>query len=257
VHSLVALYLEVIALAIILFFVGLAVLRVLIVATRTIVVSIVSMAIVELSVIAIALVASMIVTILVATMLLAAQFMATHGRKMSRLPLLQLISVLGNLLKNASHFVGQLTLLENGNELERVGGHHLVCIHKLKLMQLGLHKEDLFTLLLCHGYLHCLMEVATDKIADKLYLTLHELVHWHEGRLLGGIKPADQLVAKIGEPGNCLKVIPDEFVEVCLCMVCVGGVLFGDDFCPFSQTYILKTLTHQVKQCWTIVLLSI
>ncbi len=85
----------------------------------------------------------------------------------------------------------------------------------------------------------------------------HELGHWHESRLLGSTKPADQLVAKIGEPGDGLKVIPDAFIKVCLCTVCVVGTLLCNDMCPFGQTFVLKTLTHQVKQCWTIVLLSI
>jgi hypothetical protein len=94
------------------------------------------------------------------------------------------------------------------------------------------------------------MEVAAIKITDELYSTPHELVHWHESELFGGMKPADQLVADIGEPGNSLnKVIPDAFVEVCICTVCVGGTLLSNDICPFSQTYVLKTLTHQVKQC--------
>ncbi len=99
--------------------------------------------------------------------------------------------------------------------------------------------------------------VATLEIAEELYSTPHELVHWHESGLLGSTKPADQLVANIGEPGNSLKEISDAFVQVCLCTVCVIGALLRDDVCPFNQTFILKTLTHQVKQCWTIVLLSI
>ncbi len=68
----------------------------------------------------------------------------------------------------------------------------------------------------------------------------HDFMHWHEGRLLGSTKPADQLVANIGEPGNSLKVILDAFVKVCLCTVCIGGALLGDDVCPFGQTYALK-----------------
>jgi hypothetical protein len=168
-----------------------------------------------------------------------------------------LLFVLGNLLKNTSRFVGPLTLLKKSNELERVRGHRLVCIRELKLMRLGLCKEDLFPLLLRRGYLHYLMEVATVKIAVELYSTLHDLMHWHEGRLLGSIKQADQLVADIGELGNCLKVIPDAFVKILLCTVYIGRALLGSDVCPFGQTYVLKTLTHQVKQCWTTVLLSI
>jgi hypothetical protein len=56
-HGLVALFLEVIALAIILLFVGLAALRILVIAARTIVALIVSMTIVRLAIVAIASVA--------------------------------------------------------------------------------------------------------------------------------------------------------------------------------------------------------
>ncbi len=220
-HGLVALFLEVITLAIILLFVELAALRVLIVATRMIVAWIVLMTIVGLLVVAIASVALMVVTILVATMLLVARFMATCGGKMSRILFFWLFFVLGNLLKNASCFVGRLTLLKESNELERVSGRCLVQIRELELMRLGLRKGDLFTLLMRCGHFHCSTEVATIKIAD-LFLTLHELVNRHESGLLGGTKPEDQLIANIGEPGNSLKVIPDAFIKVCLCTVCIG-----------------------------------
>ncbi len=80
------------------------------------------------------------------------------------------------------------------------------------------------------------MEVATVEIADELYLTPHELMHWHEGRLLGGTKPVDQLAANIWEPSNCLKVIPDASVKVCLRMVCVSGASLGNKARPFGQT---------------------
>jgi hypothetical protein len=168
-----------------------------------------------------------------------------------------LLFVLGNHLKNTSRFVGRLTLLEKSDELERVLGHRLVCFCKLKLMRLGLRKEDLFTLLLHRGYLHHSMEVATIKIADELYSMPHELMHRHESRLLGSTKPADQLVTDIGEPDDGLKVILDAFVEVCLCTVCIVGALLCNDVHPFGQTYILKILTHQVRQCWTIILQGI
>jgi hypothetical protein len=135
-----------------------------------------------------------------------------------------LIFILGNLLKNASHFVGCLTLLKESNELERVLGHCLVQIHELGLMHLGLREEDLFTLLLHHGYFHCLMEVATFEIAEELYLMRHELVHQHESGLLGSTKPVDQLVANIEEPGNGLKLIPNAFVKVCLRTICHWGI---------------------------------
>ncbi len=90
------------------------------------------------------------------------------NRKLNCFPFLWLL-VLGDLLENASHLVGCLTLLEEGNHLERVSRHHLVQVGKLVLVRLGLRKEDLFTLLLYRGYVHCSTEVTTLKVAEKLY----------------------------------------------------------------------------------------
>jgi hypothetical protein len=61
---------------------------------------------------------------------------------MSHLLLFPLLLVLGNLLKNASRFIGRLTLLKKGNKANRIRDHHFVGLHKLKLMHLGLRKED-------------------------------------------------------------------------------------------------------------------
>ncbi len=111
-------------------------------------------------------------------------------------------------------------------------------------MHLRLCKEDLFTLLLCHGYVHHLTEVVALEVAKKLYLTTHELMHWHESGLLGRTKPANQLVPNVGEPGNGLKVFPDTFVEFFLCKICIFWTLLCGDAGPFGQAYVLKTLTH-------------
>ncbi len=124
-------------------------------------------------------------------------------------------------------------------------------------MHLGLRKEDLLTLLLRCGYFHCSTEVATLEIAEELYLMPHELMYWPESRLLGSAKPADQLIANIGEPSNCLKIIPSVFIKACLCTICIIWASLCYDIGPFGQAYVLKTLTHQAKQYWTIVLLSI
>jgi hypothetical protein len=102
--------------------------------------------------------------------------MATCNRKLSRFPFFWLL-VLGNLLGNASHLVGCLTLLKEGNHLERVSRHRLVQVSKLVLVRLGLHEEDFFTLLLRRRYVHCSTEVTTLKVAEKLYSTPHELVY--------------------------------------------------------------------------------
>jgi hypothetical protein len=177
---------------------------------------------------------------------------------MSRFLFLWLLLILGNLIKNASRLVGGcLTLLEEGNHSERVGRHRLIQVGKLVLLHLRLRKEDLFTLLLHCRYVHCSTEVVTLKVAKKLHLTLHELVHRHESGLLGSTKPANLLVANVGEPGNSLKVVPDALVEVCPCTICIVRASFCNNAGPLCQAYILKALTQEAKQRWTIVLLRI
>ncbi len=175
---------------------------------------------------------------------------------MSRLVLFWLL-VLDNLLANTSCLVGCLTLLKESDHLERVGRDCVVQVCKFELMCLGLRKEDLFTLLLRPGYFHCLSEVATLEVAEKLYSMPHELVHQHDSVLLCRMKPANQLVAYVWKTGDSLEVIPDAFIEVCLCTICLIWTSLYNDSGPLSQAYILKALTHEVKQQWTIVLLHI
>ncbi len=206
-HGLIALFLEVIALAIILLVVGLVVTRILVVALTTIMALIVLMMIVRLAIIAITSVALMVVAIFVVTVLLVARFTVTCDRDMSRTLFLWLLLVPGNLLENASHLVGCLTLLKEGNHSEWVGRYHFVQVGELVLVCLRLRKEDLFTLLLRRGYVHRLIEVVALEVAEKLYSIMHELVHWHESGLLGHTKPANQLVANVGESGDGLKVV--------------------------------------------------
>jgi hypothetical protein len=95
VHGLIALFLEVIAFAIILLVVGLVAPHVLVVALRAIVAPIVSLTIVGSSIIAVTLVTSMVVVIFITLMLMVAWFMATCNRKLNRFPFLWLL-VLGN-----------------------------------------------------------------------------------------------------------------------------------------------------------------
>jgi hypothetical protein len=246
-HGLVALFLGVIPPAIILLVIGLGTFRVLVITSRAIVALIVSMMVVRSVIVAIALVASMIVMVVTTAMLTVAQFTAMCGRKMSRFFFLWLLLILGNLIKNASRLVGCLTLLEEGNHSERVRRHRLVQVSKLVLVRLGLHKEDLFTLLLCCGYIHCSMEVVTLEVAEKLHLTPHELVHRHQSGLLGRTKPTNQLVANVGEPGNGLKVVPDAPIKVCPRTICIVRASFCDDAGPLCQAYVLKALTQEAK----------
>ncbi len=107
---------------------------------------------------------------------------------MSRFLLFGLFLLL-DLLKDAGHFIGSLTQLKKGNEPKRVHGHHLVCLHELLLVCLGLRKEDLFALLLRCGQLHHSMDAATIKVAKELYSTPYELMHPHKDRILGNVKP--------------------------------------------------------------------
>ncbi len=69
--------------------------------------------------------ASMVVTIFVTVMLMVTPFTAMRNRKLSHFLFLWLL-VLGNLLENASCLVGLLTLLKEGDHLERVSRHRLV-----------------------------------------------------------------------------------------------------------------------------------
>ncbi len=245
-HGLATLFLEVIALVIILLVIGLVAPHVLAVALRAILAPIVSMTIVGSSIIAVALVALMIGAIFTTAMLMVAQFMAMCDRKLSRFPFLWLL-VLGNLLEDASRLVGCLTLLKEGNHLERVSRHRLFQVGKLVLVHLGLHKKDFFTLILRRRYVHRSTEVTTIKIAKKLYLMPHELMHWHESGLLRSMEPANQLVAYVWESGNGLKVIPDTLVEDCLCTICIIWALLCNDAGPLGQAYAFKALTHEVK----------
>jgi hypothetical protein len=185
VHGIITLFLEVIALAIILLLVGLF-LVVLVFMTRVIVVLIVLILTVMLPVIPIALVTFMVVVVL-ATMLPVACITAASNGKMSRLLLFWLL-FLHDLVKVSGCFIGSLTLFEKSYEPKRVGGHCFVHFCKFVLMRLWLCEEDLFGLLLCCGQLHHVTDIATVKVAEELYLTPHEFIYWHDGGLLGCAK---------------------------------------------------------------------
>jgi hypothetical protein len=112
---------------------------------------------------------------------------------------------------------------------------------------LRLHEEDLFTLLLRYSYIHCLTEVATLEVAEKLYSMPRELVHWHESGLLGCTKPANQLFTYVRKSGDSLKVILDTLVKVCLHTICIVWASLHDDTGPLGQTYALKALTYETE----------
>ncbi len=139
-HGLVTLFLEVISLAIILLVVGLVVPCILVVST-TIIELIVLMRIIRLAIITITSVALMVIAIFVATVLLVAQFTAMFCRNMSRTLFLWLLLVPGNLLKNASHLVGCLTLLKKAIILSGSAGTILFKLANLFWCTLGCAKK--------------------------------------------------------------------------------------------------------------------
>ncbi len=94
--------------------------------------------------------------------------MAVSERKMSCFLFLQLFLLL-ELFKDTGCFVGSLALLKEGHESMRVCGHHFVCLCKLKLMRLWLHKKDVFCFLLCCGQFHHSTEDSTFKVAEELH----------------------------------------------------------------------------------------
>jgi hypothetical protein len=100
------------------------------------------------------------------------------------------------------------------------------------------------------------MEVATLELAEKLYLTPHELLHWHEIRPLGSTEPANQLVTFIQESREGLTVL-DTVVKVCLRTICIVWASLRNDAGPHGQANALKTPTHENEKGWTIILLHI
>jgi hypothetical protein len=84
-----------------------------------------------------------------------------------------------------------------------------------------------------------------------------ELLHWHEGGFLGCTKPENWLVANVGKSGEGLKVVPDALVKVCLRTICIIWASLCNNAGPLGQAYVLKALTHEAKQQWTIILLRV
>jgi hypothetical protein len=68
---------------------------------------------------------------------------------------------------------------------------NVFCFLKLVLMRLGLREVDLFAIFLRCGQLHNMTNIATVKVAEELYLKLHEFMHQYDGGLLGSAKPTN------------------------------------------------------------------
>jgi hypothetical protein len=149
-HVLVALFLEVITLAIILVFVRLAALQVLVITVaRTIMALIVLVTMVRLAIIAIASVALMVVSIFCGNNAAGSSIHGYVRQEDELFSSLLAAFVLGDLFENASRLVGCLTMLKESNKLERVSRHCLVQVHELQLMRLGLHMKKICLLFSC------------------------------------------------------------------------------------------------------------
>ncbi len=62
---------------------------------------------------------------------------------------------------------------------------------------------------------------------------------------------------KASKSAGRLEVVSDALVEVCLHLICIVRALFCNNAGPLRQAYVLKALTQEAKQQWTIVLLQI
>jgi hypothetical protein len=140
-HGLVALFLGVIAVAIVLLVIGLVAPCILIVVLTMIVALILLMMMVRSAIVVIASVALTVIAVLVTSMMMVAPFMAMRSRKMSHLPFLWLHLVLGNLPENASRLVGCLTLLKKAIILSGLVGTVLFKLANLFWCALGYAKK--------------------------------------------------------------------------------------------------------------------
>jgi hypothetical protein len=77
-------------------------------------------------------------------------------------------------------------------------------------------KKDLLDLFLLGGQLHHRAEEPFLE-AEELHSTTYVVMHGHEGQLLGGAKPAKQLIADVQKPCECLKVILLALIKVVEC----------------------------------------
>jgi hypothetical protein len=59
----------------------------------------------------------------------------------------------------------------------------------------------------------------------------------------------------VGELIDGLEVVPDALVKVCFCPICIVWASFCYSAGPICQAYVLKALTQEAKQQWTIILL--
>ena len=67
-------------------------------------------------------------------------------------------------------------------------------------------------------------------------------MNWHECRFLDYMKPANQLVANVGEPHQCLKIASNALEKVLICLAVLGRTSCRYNVMPLSECDFLQAL---------------
>ena len=159
------------------------------------------------------------------------------------------------LIEYAVRSIGVLALLEEANESDVIVGQNLMRLRILLLMLPRHRKEDLLDLLRLRGQLHRRTKEPFLEVAHELHSSPHVIMHRHECGLSSHTKPADQLVADVREPGECLEVVLLVFDEVFVRLACVVRASRRYNVRPFGQTDLLETLFQEREQRGPVTLL--
>ena len=111
-----------------------------------------------------------------------------------------------------------LVLLEEADEWDVIIRKHFMRLHTFLLMLSSASRKNLLDFFSLRGQLHHCPKELFLEVTKELHLIMHVIVHGHECQFLSGAQPADQLVANVQEPGNCLEVISLSFAEVFKCL---------------------------------------
>ena len=161
-----------------------------------------------------------------------------------------------DLIEHAIRSIDVLALLEEANERSViVSGQSFMRLRILELMLPRHRKEDLLDPLRFRGKLHRRRKESFLEVAYKLHSSPHVVMHGHESGLSSRAKPADQLVADVREPGECLEVVSLAVDEVLVRLARVVRASRGHDVRPFGQADLLETLLQEREQRGPVALL--
>ena len=132
----------------------------------------------------------------------------------------------------SASYIGIMAALKELLELEDVDLHHSVLLRILDAVSFWFSKENLFAQLSIVGHLHALMKISLLDVVQNLNSTVAKVLKPHVARLAFEMKPANDLVAKVGALGNSLKVVLQALLEVFL--VCL------------SPSYLVAQRSHLV-----------